>query len=208
VIHDVQPVPEARGPRHRAGAVGAVRGPGADLEVWPGAPPLGAQPRGNGSDADRLGRLAERNPVRPVADRGALTPAGEIPTFPRSRQRELTAWRPHWGLPGETGSPLPLLSAGTRLRRKTSAGAQSSAQPSGRVGPSGSEAIPPLAGHHYDGAREILPGAVSGDDGRRRSQDAFRNRHRGEGFTSTKEEEPGPPLHKRKVRQAGYAATS
>ena len=32
----------------------------------------------------------------------------------------------------------------------------------GRVGPSGSEAIPPLAGHHDAGVREVLPGAASG----------------------------------------------
>ncbi len=105
VVHAVQPAPEARGPRHRPGAVGAVRGAGADLEVRPRAPALGALPRGDGAGADRrgagpargpegeaagrsvrrlqgdrgaggegapdrLGRVAERDPVRPAAHGG------------------------------------------------------------------------------------------------------------------------------------------
>ncbi len=77
--HEVQPAPETGGPRHRAGAVGAVRGAGADLEVRPRAPALGPVPSGNGGRADRRrpgpprgsqGQAARRSLRRLQRDRG------------------------------------------------------------------------------------------------------------------------------------------
>jgi hypothetical protein len=57
------------------------------------------------------------------------------------------------------------------------------------VGPSGSEAT---GWHHYDGAREITLGAVSGDDGNGHEHDAVSMPHRREGFTLTPQKRPGP----------------
>ena len=74
------------------------------------------------SAPDRLGRVAERDPVRPAADGWAPAAAalsGGAPDWktsssPGSRQRDTTTWRPQWGPPGDTGAPLPLSSARTR----------------------------------------------------------------------------------------------
>jgi transposase len=47
--HQVQSAPEARGAGHHRGSDGAVDRDGADLEVWPPAPPVGPLPGGVGS---------------------------------------------------------------------------------------------------------------------------------------------------------------
>ncbi len=60
--HAVQPAPEARGPRHRAGAVGPVCGAGADLEVWAEPPPLGAVSRRHRGRPDGGGSGPARGP--------------------------------------------------------------------------------------------------------------------------------------------------
>jgi transposase len=50
LVRPVLSAPEARGPRHRPGAVGAVRRTAADLQVRPGAPALGVVPCGGWLD--------------------------------------------------------------------------------------------------------------------------------------------------------------
>jgi hypothetical protein len=57
------------------------------------------------------------------------------------------------------------------------------------MGPSGSEAT---GWNHYDGAREITLGAVSGDDGTHHVRNAFRTRHREEESILTAQKRPGP----------------
>jgi len=57
------------------------------------------------------------------------------------------------------------------------------------VGPSGSEAT---GWHHYDGARKITLGAVSGDDGNGHEYDAVSMPHRREEFILTPQKRPGP----------------
>ena len=63
----------------------------------------------------------------------------------------------------------------------------------------------PAGWHHYDGAREITLGAVSGDDGNGHEYDAVSRPHRREGFTLTPKKRPGPPL-KQSVRPTGRKA--
>src|SRR3990172_3716970 len=69
VVHPVQPAPEARGPRHCAGPVGAVRGAGPDLEVWPRAPAVGALPSPPPGRADRCRPGPARGPPGQAARR-------------------------------------------------------------------------------------------------------------------------------------------
>ena len=103
-------------------------------EAGPARRPEGEAPRrslrwlqrdrraGAESAPGRVGGLAERGPVRPAADgwapaAAALSngaPAWKTSSFPGSRQRDTTTWRPHWGPPRDTGTPLPLSSARTR----------------------------------------------------------------------------------------------
>ena len=95
---------------------------------------------------------------------------------PGSWQHEQPTWRVRRG--GHRG--------GTPARRS-----HSQEPGHGRVGPSGSEAT---RWHHYDGAREIPLGAVSGDDGNGHEHDAVSRPHRREGYTLTPEKRPGPVL--------------
>ena len=77
LVHAVLPAPEARGPRHRPGAVGPVRGAGADLEVRPRAPALGALPRGDGDGADHGGAGPPRGPEGQAAGRSVRRLQGD-----------------------------------------------------------------------------------------------------------------------------------
>jgi hypothetical protein len=97
VVHAVQPAPEARGPRHRAGAVRAVRGAGAALEVWAEPPPLGTRPRR---------RWESRGPRRGGPDSRPSKPSGRAIASPASRRS--WSWRPRCsGSSGASGGAGP-----------------------------------------------------------------------------------------------------
>ena len=57
---------------------------------------------------------------------------------------------------------------------------------------------------HYAGAREMLPGAASGEDAIRRLRDAYRAPHREEEFSLTPKKRPGPAFPCRPVFLVPY----
>ena len=112
VVHAGQSAPEARGARHRPRAVGAIRGAGADLEVGPRTPPLGARPRGGrgGADGRRPGaarRLQSQAPRRPLRRlQGHRGVGGEAAPGRGGRGAERGAVRSHAGGWAPAAGPL------------------------------------------------------------------------------------------------------